>query len=1057
MAGFDFRPPEFSEDIAWLPAWLQPHQVLFSGEQAKDAPCENATSLQENVSDVPAEHLVSKGDPRCSSFHLFLSGDSHSPVENTPSSGNVLHFDLHLSSDDILQHPLSQPHGVLQKEKPKSEDDQPVQSIHKASAVQDDIGCRYKLDNHTCAAAMMQPSSAPEPSPTSPLQPLTIVELSIAASEALAISDLMKSGLPDDILSATAILEVALRVKQARKECCLDESGNGSTSLDDDDNENDHLSNLDESNMEDAFEDVGLSVSQVVATPDDLCDRCQRTSLLDYQIHRLDTDSSYVPNTLFPESLDLVQNTEDRDVDSIGVHSQIKLSDVSLMKLRSNDSLLKSPNVQRMEPRDDELFLGSVASTIERQACANQPAHNAGNDLALTQVSFRDDMMVKGVDFDVEGVTLLCTQSNMVSSPCIWDSRKDSENAVNDLVTERFRSRWFGGWTAKDFDVTAQGSGKAKKSIPKLFTRETSFLSESVDVVMDESSMQKPEIEPKGVAPSISVEGIHRNTDTLICLSQELVGSSNLSLPDPLCSVVPCSISLDNAHVSQAAHQKSFEEEGGRAFNSMTVPNAGPTIPSVSFSCGEEHLTSKTSGEGLNVTRKISSSLKIYSMVVSARYGGPEGEHLYRNEAAMLECAAQKINTSKPTLEATPEKMTSTDIENDDVEVQGHQCEESCSPFILNYGTRRRICDCDIVVSDTEESLNQASLSCARKTQSDNCRSEVTFREQANFTTFAQFNSSSHSHLHDKESRRNKRVHFVETEVKYNQSNAGQKLPTRYLTRSHNRTSKKVRDSGLRSKFGVKKENRKYGRGMLFHGLDFLLTGFSSRKTKELETQIRKHGGTILFDVPTPSPCSRRNTESRCKYQQLPIVLSPKKVQTTKFLYGCAINTLLLKSSWLTDSILAGCKSPPGKYLILSNQATDRERIRIGQLVPCNSYYIFDKVGIMFYGKPSFCSKLGKIVKHGGGQVFKTLQWLVQSLKSGKNSIGAVVVEDEGRVSRHLRHFASEQRLQMMPASWIINSLHSGKLLPFKDSLSAPLHTNTMPELPAAVDMSEEI
>lgn len=46
--------------------------------------------------------------------------------------------------------------------------------------------------------------------------------------------------------------------------------------------------------------------------------------------------------------------------------------------------------------------------------------------------------------------------------------------------------------------------------------------------------------------------------------------------------------------------------------------------------------------------------------------------------------------------------------------------------------------------------------------------------------------------------------------------------------------------------------------------------------------------------------------------------------------------------------------------------------------------------------------------------MFKTLQWLVQSLKSGKNSVGAVVVEDEGTVSRHLRHCASEQRLQMM-------------------------------------------
>ena len=54
--------------------------------------------------------------------------------------------------------------------------------------------------------------------------------------------------------------------------------------------------------------------------------------------------------------------------------------------------------------------------------------------------------------------------------------------------------------------------------------------------------------------------------------------------------------------------------------------------------------------------------------------------------------------------------------------------------------------------------------------------------------------------------------------------------------------------------------------------------------------------------------------------------------------------------------------------------------------------------------------------------MFKTLQWLVQSLKSGKNSIGAVVVEDEGRVSRHLRHFASEQRLQMMVSGFFLFS-----------------------------------
>lgn len=65
---------------------------------------------------------------------------------------------------------------------------------------------------------------------------------------------------------------------------------------------------------------------------------------------------------------------------------------------------------------------------------------------------------------------------------------------------------------------------------------------------------------------------------------------------------------------------------------------------------------------------------------------------------------------------------------------------------------------------------------------------------------------------------------------------------------------------------------------MLFQGLEFLLTGFSSLKTKELETLIRKHGGDILFDVPSPSAYSRRNRESSCKSQQLPIVLSAKKV-----------------------------------------------------------------------------------------------------------------------------------------------------------------------------------
>ena len=46
--------------------------------------------------------------------------------------------------------------------------------------------------------------------------------------------------------------------------------------------------------------------------------------------------------------------------------------------------------------------------------------------------------------------------------------------------------------------------------------------------------------------------------------------------------------------------------------------------------------------------------------------------------------------------------------------------------------------------------------------------------------------------------------------------------------------------------------------------------------------------------------------------------------------------------------------------------------------------------------------------------VFKTLQWLVQSLDNEKIFVGAIVAEDESRVSRHLKHCALEQEIPMM-------------------------------------------
>ena len=66
---------------------------------------------------------------------------------------------------------------------------------------------------------------------------------------------------------------------------------------------------------------------------------------------------------------------------------------------------------------------------------------------------------------------------------------------------------------------------------------------------------------------------------------------------------------------------------------------------------------------------------------------------------------------------------------------------------------------------------------------------------------------------------------------------------------------------------------------LIFQGMEFLLTGFSSRKEKEIEGLIRKSGGIILPDIPSPSN-SRRKRSSNTNQKKLPIVLCSKKVSS---------------------------------------------------------------------------------------------------------------------------------------------------------------------------------
>lgn len=91
------------------------------------------------------------------------------------------------------------------------------------------------------------------------------VELSIAASEALVIHDLVKMESVSETLRTKAVLEVALRVKQARLEGLED----GFNSLSEEFDCSDSLSDLNDLLMEDAYEDIGLNIG--VSFEENLC------------------------------------------------------------------------------------------------------------------------------------------------------------------------------------------------------------------------------------------------------------------------------------------------------------------------------------------------------------------------------------------------------------------------------------------------------------------------------------------------------------------------------------------------------------------------------------------------------------------------------------------------------------------------------------------------------------------------------------------------------------------------------------------------------------------
>ena len=94
------------------------------------------------------------------------------------------------------------------------------------------------------------------------------IELSIAASEAMVIAEMILDDSQSDKLAAAAI-EAALHVKEARKQFYFEEAEHACGSLGNDLDETDWLAELDDAEMVGVFQDIGLSlVHMVCSSPD---------------------------------------------------------------------------------------------------------------------------------------------------------------------------------------------------------------------------------------------------------------------------------------------------------------------------------------------------------------------------------------------------------------------------------------------------------------------------------------------------------------------------------------------------------------------------------------------------------------------------------------------------------------------------------------------------------------------------------------------------------------------------------------------------------------------
>ncbi|TKY49776.1 BRCA1-associated RING domain protein 1 [Spatholobus suberectus] len=582
-------------------------------------------------------------------------------------------------------------------------------------------------------------------------------------------------------------------------------------------------------------------------------------------------------------------------------------------------------------------------------------------------------------------------------------------------------------------------------------------------------------------------EDSHNKPDESILQSQDVIRCSSLSLTDPLCSVVPCSLPLEHVNYNTHIDQKNDTEDFVPSTSEFEVDNFQRILDkNVNFGCSDEKIMSVLDGKDIPITemkmveqitgkltRAEHTCLKTYSMILpnqdlnlnynlaehptnqsmgsSASLGTMISESPYASKHAdgnKNEENNQHLVYHKSIIEIKDNKSDDELKAAGASDISAEPTQGRKSPLILNHRLRRCLLGPMNVAND---------ISIEKNMKQHVVPETIVQNQQNNNLNKLQVECNK---FHSGHVRVRKQVHFSEKVEELHPKRKLSKLESSHKRCSSVRAKRRWVSKSLTTfvpcvKHSLTNYYKNVVNEFIFQGIEFLLTGLSSQKEKDMEALIRNSGGVVLHDIPSPrNSGSKRNST----LSHFPIILCMRKLQTTKFLYGCAVGASILKVDWLTDCLASGKILQPEKYMVLPNRK-DMKWTRIGTTIhQRNQKHIFERVGILLHGKHSFCTKLACIIKHGGGQVFKTLQWLVRSSDEERTLVGTIVVEDKATISRHLKHCAKERNIPMMPSSWIIKSLYSGKLLPLteeKNTLSLPFIK--VSEVPSSSDMSEEI